>query len=200
MPVESTQYEVPGWGFGVLWTSGPVVLAHEFSYVCPPFSDARHDTRFGARPLEGAQGPPTITLPANPAREVNGFVPSRHRPDSAQAPPVGDLVERVRAFLAGEPVRFDDVRLDLGWATPFQRELTHALRTIPWGDVVTYGELAALAGRPGAARAAGSFCATNRFALIVPCHRVVAAGGIGGYGPDGVPIKRRLLALEGVDL
>lgn len=111
-----------------------------------------------------------------------------------------DLVARFRAFLAGAPVDFDDVELDLAWATPFQEALTRALRAIPRGEVVTYGELAALAGRPGAARAAGTFCATNRFAFVVPCHRVVAAGGIGGYGPDGVPIKRRLLALEGVRL
>jgi methylated-DNA-[protein]-cysteine S-methyltransferase len=111
-----------------------------------------------------------------------------------------DLVDRFRAFLAGAPVAFDDVELDLDWATPFRHALTAVLRAIPRGEVVTYGELAALAGRPGAARAAGTFCATNRFALVVPCHRVVAAGGIGGYGSDGVPIKRRLLALEGVRL
>jgi methylated-DNA-[protein]-cysteine S-methyltransferase len=112
----------------------------------------------------------------------------------------GGLVERFRTFFAGGTVDFDDVELDLSWATPFQCELTAALRAIPPGEVVTYGELAALAGRPGAARAAGAFCATNRFAVVVPCHRVVAATGIGGYGPDGIPIKRRLLALEGVDL
>ena len=111
-----------------------------------------------------------------------------------------DLVHRFRAFLAGEDVPFDDVELELEWATPFQRALTIALRDVPRGEVVSYGELAALAGRPGAARAAGTFCATNRFALVVPCHRVVAADGIGGYGRDGVPIKRRLLALEGVRL
>jgi len=63
---------------------------------------------------------------------------------------------------------------------------------------VSYGELAASAGYPGAARAAGSFCAGNRHALLVPCHRVVAANGIGGYGATGVDVKRRLLALEGV--
>ena len=71
---------------------------------------------------------------------------------------------------------------------------------MPRGEVVSYGELAALAGRPGAARAAGAFCAANRFALVVPCHRVVAAHGIGGYGTPGVDVKRRLLALEGVVL
>jgi methylated-DNA-[protein]-cysteine S-methyltransferase len=117
---------------------------------------------------------------------------------AVDGPPASDLVERFRTFLAGTPVVFDDVELDLSWATSFQRALTEALRRIPRGEVVTYGELAALAGRPGAARAAGAFCASNRFALVVPCHRVVAADGIGGYGPDGIPVKRRLLELEGV--
>ena len=62
---------------------------------------------------------------------------------------------------------------------------------------MTYGELAALAGHPGAHRAAGTFCAGNRFAIVLPCHRVVASAGLGGYGSLGVEYKRRLLALEG---
>ena len=74
--------------------------------------------------------------------------------------------------------------------TPFQRELLAAARSVGWGEVVTYGGLAALAGRPRAARAAGTFCARNRWSLVVPCHRVVAAGHdepfeLGGYGSGG---------------
>ena len=111
-----------------------------------------------------------------------------------------DLVERFRAFLTGRADDFADVELDLGWTTMFQRELARTLRRVPRGEVVSYGELAALVGRRGAARAAGAFCASNRFALLVPCHRVVAAHGIGGYGDAGVEVKRRLLALEGVSL
>jgi methylated-DNA-[protein]-cysteine S-methyltransferase len=111
-----------------------------------------------------------------------------------------DLVHRIRAFLAGGGDDFSDVELDLGWATPFQRALATSLRGVPRGEIVSYGELAALAGRPGAARAAGAFCASNRFAFLVPCHRVVAAQGIGGYGEAGVEVKLRLLALEGVPL
>ena len=111
-----------------------------------------------------------------------------------------DLVDRFRAFLAGDDVDFADVDLDLEWATPLQRALADTLRSVPRGEVVSYGELAALAGRPGAARAAGAFCAANRFAFLVPCHRVVAANGIGGYGSAGLDVKRRLLALEGVAL
>jgi methylated-DNA-[protein]-cysteine S-methyltransferase len=110
------------------------------------------------------------------------------------------LIGRFRAFLEGVAVSFEDVAIDLDWATPFQRALAETLRVVSRGEVVSYGELAALAGRRGAARAAGAFCAANRFALIVPCHRVVAAHGIGGYGSAGVEVKRRLLALEGVRL
>jgi methylated-DNA-[protein]-cysteine S-methyltransferase len=111
-----------------------------------------------------------------------------------------ELIGRFRAFLQGEDVSFADVAVDIEWATTFQRALVEALRAVPRGEVVSYGELAALAGRPRAARAAGALCAGNRFAFVVPCHRVVAAHGIGGYGSAGVEVKRRLLALEGVRL
>jgi methylated-DNA-[protein]-cysteine S-methyltransferase len=110
------------------------------------------------------------------------------------------LTKRLARFFAGERDDFLDVEIDLDEATPFQRAVAEALRRIPYGQLVTYGELAALAGYPGAARAVGSFCAHNRFAIVVPCHRVVAAGGIGPYGSLGTDYKRRLLALEGASL
>ena len=110
------------------------------------------------------------------------------------------LVERIEAFLAGEDVTFEDVELDLSDLTEFERVVVETLRGIPRGEVVTYGELAALAGHPNAQRAVGSVCAKNRFAFFVPCHRVVAADGIGSYGSVGVAVKRRLLALEGVEI
>jgi methylated-DNA-[protein]-cysteine S-methyltransferase len=105
----------------------------------------------------------------------------------------------LREFFAGLPVGFDDVALDLDWCTEFQRSLVATLRAVPRGETITYGELAALAGHPNAQRAAGSFCGANRFAIIVPCHRVVAADGLGGYGSLGPTYKRRLLELEGAD-
>jgi methylated-DNA-[protein]-cysteine S-methyltransferase len=110
-----------------------------------------------------------------------------------------ELIARFHAFLEGEDVSLVDVAIELEWTTPFQRKLVDALRAVPRGEVVSYGELAALAGRPGAPRAAGALCAANRFAFLVPCHRVVSAHGIGGYGSAGVEVKRRLLALEGVE-
>jgi methylated-DNA-[protein]-cysteine S-methyltransferase len=90
-----------------------------------------------------------------------------------------------------------EVPLDLEYETPFLERCAHALRAVPRGETVTYGELAALAGSPGAARAAGSFCARNRLGLFVPCHRVVSAGGLGSYGSHGLAYKKRLLELEG---
>ena len=110
---------------------------------------------------------------------------------------MAELVERIRAHFAGETASFDDVDLDLDWCTSFQRAVADVLRTIPPGQTVTYGELAALAGYPNAQRAAGTFCAGNRFGLVLPCHRVVGAGGLGSYGSFGVEYKRRLLRLEG---
>jgi methylated-DNA-[protein]-cysteine S-methyltransferase len=74
-------------------------------------------------------------------------------------------------------------------------------REVPYGETVSYGELAEMAGRPGAARAVGNAMSRNPVPIVVPCHRVVAAGGrVGGYGPSGVRTKRFLLALEGVEL
>jgi methylated-DNA-[protein]-cysteine S-methyltransferase len=107
-----------------------------------------------------------------------------------------ELAARLTAWFAGSRDDFRDVELELSDLTPFGRALLDALRSVPCGETVTYGELAALAGRPGAARAAGTFCARNRFAVIVPCHRVVSATGLGGYGSLGLDYKRRLLELE----
>jgi methylated-DNA-[protein]-cysteine S-methyltransferase len=105
----------------------------------------------------------------------------------------------LQAFFAGEPDDFRDVELDLE-EDGFFAECARALRAVPRGEVVTYGELAALAGRPGAARAAGTFCGRNKLGVFIPCHRVVSAGGIGTFGDLGVDYKRRMLALEGVVL
>jgi methylated-DNA-[protein]-cysteine S-methyltransferase len=118
------------------------------------------------------------------------------RPGVGEASDGGELADRFAAYFAGEPCSFDDVQLDLEDQTPFQRALTETLQAIPYGETVTYGELAALAGAPRAARGAGTFCASNRFPIVVPCHRVVAADGIGGFGSLGVAYKRRLLELE----
>jgi O-6-methylguanine DNA methyltransferase len=187
-------YVVDGWGVGELWHEDGVLVQHE---LASPDLERELERNGQAVPADScpAAGPaapmggtktPTGTLTQDPTRVRAGVVP--------------DLCRRFELHLRGTPVGYDDVELDLEWATPFQAALAESARAIPWGEVVSYGELAASAGRRGAARAAGSFCAENRFALVIPCHRIVAAGGIGGYGSGGVGLKRRLLALEGVDL
>jgi O-6-methylguanine DNA methyltransferase len=121
-------------------------------------------------------------------------------PRPKRASPVSDtmnvLGRRLAAFFAGEPDDFADVplRIDDG----FYGDCARVLRAVAYGDVVTYGELAALAGYPGAARAAGTFCARCELAPFLPVHRVVAANGIGSWGSHGVAYKRRMLELEGV--
>jgi methylated-DNA-[protein]-cysteine S-methyltransferase len=106
------------------------------------------------------------------------------------------LAERLVAWFEGAADDFLDVELDED--DGFYGECQRVLRRVPRGEVVTYGELAALAGRPGAGRAAGTFCARNRFGIFVPCHRVVGSTGLGGYGDLGLEYKRRLLRMEGV--
>jgi methylated-DNA-[protein]-cysteine S-methyltransferase len=130
---------------------------------------------------------------------VHSELPTARPPASGESSDCPQrLAERLRDYFGGKRDEFDDVEIDLEGSTQFQRSITAALRAVPYGETVTYGELAALAGHPGAQRAAGTFCAHNRFAVVVPCHRVVASDGIGSYGSLGVAYKRRLLALEHV--
>lgn len=116
-----------------------------------------------------------------------------------EAPWLADICARFKAFAAGEFEDFRDVEIDDGHLTPFERSVVQACRAIPYGETMSYGQLATKVGRPGAARAVGRVMATNRFPLVVPCHRVLAASGrLGGYSaPQGLAMKRRLLAMEG---
>ena len=78
----------------------------------------------------------------------------------------------------------------------FTLEVHRIITRIPFGGVLTYGDIAQLTGRPGAARAAGTACGKNQVLLVVPCHRVVAAHGLGGFGSGGLALKRKLLNHE----
>ena len=127
------------------------------------------------------------------------------RPVGAPLPEALELAARLRAYLGGARDTFLDLDLrptleQLG-TTPFESAVVEEMRRVPYGETVSYGELAERAGRLRAARAAGNVCARGTLEVIVPYHRVIASdGSIGSYGADGLPRKRRLLALEGVHL
>jgi len=107
------------------------------------------------------------------------------------------LLRELAAYLAGKRVRFTVPIAPEG--TAFQKRVWSAMRRIPWGRTASYAELARMAGSARAARATGRACGRNSIIIINPCHRVVAAGGLGGFG-SGLAWKRRLLGLEGHDL
>jgi methylated-DNA-[protein]-cysteine S-methyltransferase len=109
-----------------------------------------------------------------------------------------DLRERLERYARGELVSLADVACSSSHCTDFQKRVLQVTQSLPYGSTVTYGQLAELAGRAGAARAVGTTMACNRIPLIIPCHRVVASGGkLGGYSaPQGVALKKRLLEME----
>ena len=115
-----------------------------------------------------------------------------------ETPVLREAKKQLEAYFAGKLRSFDvPLRLE---GTPFRQRVWEQLQKIPYGQVISYGELARRIGQPGAARAVGGANHHNPIAIIVPCHRVIAAGGaIGGYG-GGLELKRALLRLEGVNL
>jgi methylated-DNA-[protein]-cysteine S-methyltransferase len=183
--VTQVAYEVEGWGVGELVVADERVVWHEL-----PWPRAERPARDGTtRPQDPSQTPTHPGLGA-------GAVVSQ-KASSGDRGFVAEVVQMLQAYFAGEQVPLGAVPVDLAYQTRFLTSCAAALRTVQRGEVVTYGELAALAGAPGAARAAGSFCARSHLSIFVPCHRVVSACGLGPYGSYGTGYKRRLLDLEG---
>jgi methylated-DNA-[protein]-cysteine S-methyltransferase len=108
-------------------------------------------------------------------------------------------IDGIVALLRGEASDLSAVALDMNAVPAFHRRVYDAARGVAPGSTVTYGEIAARLGEPGAARAVGQALGRNPFAIIVPCHRVLAAGGkVGGFSANGgVATKLRLLSIEG---
>ena len=108
------------------------------------------------------------------------------------------VTDRLLSYAEGENVDFADIEIDESHLTPFARRVSRHCRNIQYGQTLTYGQLAKKAGSPSAARAAGSVMSKNRYPLVVPCHRVVAANRqLGGFSaPGGTDVKRNLLSME----
>ena len=119
-------------------------------------------------------------------------------PQQDPPPAVQHAIDRIVALLHGEPIDLRDVVLDFDGIAPFHRRVYEITRQILAGQTRSYGEIAAELGDPGASRAVGQALGANPFAIIVPCHRVLAAGGrSGGFSAGGgVSTKLRILLIE----
>jgi methylated-DNA-[protein]-cysteine S-methyltransferase len=126
-----------------------------------------------------------------------GFRPTAEALAPMDAPAwVRQAAAQLKRHLDGEPQDLRDLPLDLSSLTPFQRAVADALRRTR-GGTITYGDLAQMAGRPGATRAVGRAVAANPLLVLVPCHRVVGAKDGGGWSAFGSPeVKARLMELD----
>lgn len=160
------------------------------------------DTAIGGCAIAwSAPGIGCVQLPEATGQKTRARVLQRF-PRASEAAPPSEVVraqDAIVAYLRGEPAGLSFVLLDMDPVPPFHRRVYEAARRIPRGATTTYGALAAMAGAAGAARAVGQALARNPFAIVVPCHRVVAAGGgLGGFSANGgVMTKSLLLAIEG---
>ncbi|MCC6409214.1 MAG: methylated-DNA--[protein]-cysteine S-methyltransferase [Planctomycetes bacterium] len=145
-----------------------------------------------------------VQLPESSAERTEARLVARVPGAVRRRPPEVVLadIERVVAHLSGELDDFAGVRIDLERVPPFARAVYSALRKVRPGRTTSYGELARAAGSPNAARAVGAAMAKNPLPIVVPCHRVLAAGKKGGgfSAHGGLKTKARILAIEGVQL
>jgi methylated-DNA-[protein]-cysteine S-methyltransferase len=149
----------------------------------------------------GERGVVGVQLPE--ASEAKTRARLRRRfPDARESPPpppVQQAIAGIVALLHGEAIDLSAVALDMDGVPPFDLRVYDVARTILPGATLSYGDIAARLGLPGEARAVGQALAQNRFPLVVPCHRVLAAGGkVGGFSANGgIATKLRLLSIEG---
>ena len=152
----------------------------------------------------GDRGVAGVQLPEAGEAETRARMLHRFPAAGEAAPPaeVQQAIERMAALLRGEASDLSTVALDMDGLPEFHRRVYEAARTIPPGKTLSYGDIARRVDAPGAARAVGQALGRNPFPIVVPCHRVLAAGGkIGGFSAQGgVETKRRMLAIEGEPL
>ena len=149
----------------------------------------------------GPHGVVAVQLPESDERALRRRM-LRAAPSASESPPPADVrraIDAIAALLGGESRDLSTVVLDMERVPEFNRRVYAVARTIPPGETLTYGEVAERLGERGAAQAVGQALGRNPFPIVVPCHRVLAAGGrLGGFSaPGGVATKRRMLAIEG---
>jgi methylated-DNA-[protein]-cysteine S-methyltransferase len=148
--------------------------------------------------IESPVGPLLLVADEAGLRQIL-FVNGRHqaRPEASwkeDGAPLEKTISQLRSYFAGEREEFDLTLAPEG--TPFQQEVWKRLCAIPYGETISYGELAKQIGNPQASRAVGLANGSNPIPIVIPCHRVIGSNGkLTGYG-GGLPIKEKLLALE----
>jgi methylated-DNA-[protein]-cysteine S-methyltransferase len=163
---------------------------------------AMFDTALGRCAIAwGPRGIAGVELPGRDDRATRRRI-ARALPGATEAAPPADVaraIEEIVALFEGERRDLAAVVLDMEDVPEFDRRVYEVARTVPPGATITYGDIAARVGEPGAAQAVGRALGSNPFPIVVPCHRVVAADGslrgFSAYG--GIETKRRMLAIEG---
>ena len=165
------------------------------------------DTAIGACGVAwSARGLVAVQLPERDRAATERRLSARSRSAGVATPPppIAALIADITRYLAGERVDFSTVEVDLAGIEPFRRKLYDTMRALGWGTTTTYGALAHAIGlaEPEAARDVGEAMGRNPVPIVIPCHRVLAAGNkLGGFSaPGGAATKAKLLALEGVHL
>jgi methylated-DNA-[protein]-cysteine S-methyltransferase len=155
-------------------------------------------TRLGWFALSGSDGcVERLLIGHRSRREVRAACAAAGLETGFETDWLPELRIRLQRYAEGEPDDFSGVQVSDVGRTQFQRRVLRALRRVRFGETVTYGELAVRSGSPGAARAVGRVMARNRVPIVFPCHRVVAAAGVGGFSaPPGIRLKQRMLELE----
>jgi methylated-DNA-[protein]-cysteine S-methyltransferase len=163
------------------------------------------DTAFGVCGIAWSKcGVVRLALPERTPAETETRVRRQAETNARVQPPrvIATIIRKVQRYFEGDAIDFSQVAIDLSAEPDFERRVYKALRGVSWGLTVSYGELAILADSPGAARAVGRAMAKNPLPVIVPCQRVLAAGGaIGGFSAHGgLATKQKMLALERITL
>lgn len=163
-------------------------------FSTPPGWIAAAWSRVGLQALALPQPSPGEALAAL-AGALNKCLSNLSAPSSPQSPAAA-LEEEMLHYFAGEKVAFSTI-VDFSGYTPFQQRVLELVRSIPYGEIRTYGQVSLQAGSLKGARAVGGVMRANRTPMVIPCHRVLASGGkLGGYS-GGLDMKRYLLKLEG---
>jgi methylated-DNA-[protein]-cysteine S-methyltransferase len=169
--------------------------------AAPALGYCLFDTAIGACALAwSATALVGVQLPEHSDAATRARMQRKH-PEAREGDPppfAADAVRRIRALLEGERDDLRDLPLDMTSVPPFHRHVYEVARAIPPGSIRTYGEIAREIGDPGAARAVGQALGANPFAPVVPCHRVLAAGGrSGGFSAEGGTVtKLKMLEIE----